>query len=65
VSQSGSTTTYTYDSNGNFAGDGTKTYEWDAENRLTAVKQGVTTLASFTYDGQGRRAQKMRNTCVY
>jgi len=57
--QSGSTTTYTYDANGNLAGDGTRTFEWDAENRLTAVKQGGTTLASFTYDGRGRRAQKI------
>jgi len=59
VSQSGSTTTYTYDANGNLAGDGTRTFEWDAENRLTAVKQGGTTLASFSYDGKGRRAQKI------
>jgi RHS repeat-associated protein len=34
------------------------TYEWDAENRLEAVKQGGNTLASFTYDGHGRRATK-------
>ena len=34
-------------------------YEWDAENRLVAVKQGRTTLASFVYDGKGRRAQKI------
>ena len=58
VSESGSTTNYTYDLNGNLTGDGTKTYEWDAENRLTAVKQGATTLASFASDGQGRRSQK-------
>jgi RHS repeat-associated protein len=58
VSSSGSTTTYTYDANGNVTGDGTKTFEWDAENRLTTVKQGATTLASFVYDGQGRRVQK-------
>src|SRR6266542_3606979 len=51
--------TYTYDANGNLAGDGTRTFEWDAENRLTAVKQGGTTLASFSYDGKGRRAQKI------
>ena len=31
---------------------------WDAENRLTEVRQGATTLASFSYDGLGRRAQK-------
>jgi RHS repeat-associated protein len=32
--------------------------EWDAENRLLAVKQGGNTLASFTYDASGRRATK-------
>jgi len=59
VTESGSTTSYTYDLNGNHSGDGTKTLEWDAENRLTAVKQGGATLASFIYDGQGRRFQKL------
>jgi len=32
---------------------------WDAENRLTEVRQGPTTLASFVYDGRGRRQQKV------
>jgi RHS repeat-associated protein len=35
--------------------------EWDAENRLLAVKQGGSPLASFTYDGAGRRATKTAN----
>lgn len=59
VKESGSTTSYTYDLNGNLTSDGTKTYEWDAENRLTAVKQGTTALASFTYDGLGQRRLKV------
>jgi RHS repeat-associated protein len=58
VTQTGPTKSFTYDLNGNLTGDGTKTYEWDAANRLTAVKQGGSTLASFTYDGNGRRATK-------
>jgi RHS repeat-associated protein len=62
VSGSGSTRTFTYDNNGNLAskveGAVTTTYEWDAENRLLAVKQGANTLASFSYDGSGRRATK-------
>jgi RHS repeat-associated protein len=58
VTQTGVTKIFTYDSNGNLTSDGTKTYEWDAENRLTAVKEGANTLASFTYDGKGRRATK-------
>ena len=58
VSQSGATGSYTYDANGSLTGDGTKTYQWDAENRLVAIIQGGTTLAAFSYDGKGRRAQK-------
>jgi YD repeat-containing protein len=46
------------DPNGNLTSDGTKTYQWDAENRLVAVLQGATTLASFAYDGKGKRATK-------
>jgi RHS repeat-associated protein len=59
VSESGSATSYTYDANGNLTSDGTKTYEWDAENRLTRVTQGGSELARFVYDGKGRRAQKI------
>ena len=47
---------FIYDDNGNLTSDGTKTYEWDAENRLVAVKQGGNTIASFVYDADGRRA---------
>jgi len=67
VSQSGTPTAFTYDANGNMTGDGTKTYEWDAENRLTLVCTGAcqagtdppNMLARFTYDGNGRRASKV------
>jgi RHS repeat-associated protein len=58
LTQTGATKSFTYDGNGNLTGDGTKTYEWDAGDRLVAVKQGVNTLASFTYDGARRRATK-------
>ncbi len=58
VSISGSSKTFTFDASGNVTGDGTRTFEWDAENRLLAVKQGITTLASFSYDGEGRRDTK-------
>jgi RHS repeat-associated protein len=40
-----------YDANGNLLNDGTRAYTWDARNRLT----GITGVASFTYDGIGRR----------
>ena len=30
--------TFTYDANGNLTSEGTRSFEWDAENRLVAVK---------------------------
>ncbi len=47
--------TYTYDADGNLTGNGTDTYAWNARNQLAAVKQGGTTIASFSYDPLGRR----------
>jgi RHS repeat-associated protein len=58
VSQAGTSKSFTYDANGNLTSDGTRTYEWDAADRLVTVKEGANTLASFTYDGSGRRATK-------
>ena len=46
------------DPNGNLTSDGTKTFQWDANNKPITVKQGGSTLASVTYDGSGRRASK-------
>jgi len=37
------------------------TYEWDAENRLTAINQG-TARTEFSYDGQGRRVKFVEKT---
>ena len=56
VSQSGSSKTLTYDANGNLTGDGTRTFEWDAENRLLAVNVG-TKRSEFAYDWAGRRVR--------
>jgi YD repeat-containing protein len=43
--------------------------EWDAANRLMAVKEAANMLASFTYDGAGRRSTKsaggVTNTYIY
>jgi RHS repeat-associated protein len=50
--------TPTYDGNGNLTFDGTLTYGYDAESRLTAVTQGATAVASYAYDAQGRRKLK-------
>ena len=46
--------TLTYDLNGNLLGDGPRTFEWDARNRLTAVNQG-THRTEFAYNGLGQR----------
>jgi YD repeat-containing protein len=56
VSVSGSSKTFTYDANGNLTADGSRTFEWDAENKLLAVNQGVL-RSEFTYDGRGRRVR--------
>ena len=47
---------YTYDAAGNLMNDGTHTYTYDAENRLTKVDAGNTAI--YTYDGEGHRASK-------
>lgn len=49
---------YLYDSNGNLTADPSRTYEWDAANRLTAINYpGLSTRTEFTYDGLGRRVK--------
>jgi RHS repeat-associated protein len=44
---------FTYDANGNLTSDGTTTYGYDIENRLTASSNG----AALSYDPLGRLAQ--------
>lgn len=39
--------------------DGTKTYFWNALNQLVEVKEDTTTIATFEYDGGGRRTEKV------
>jgi RHS repeat-associated protein len=58
VSVSGSSKSFTYDANGNMTGDGTRSFEWDAENRLVKVTENSTEIASFSYDAFGRRSTK-------
>jgi RHS repeat-associated protein len=54
----GNTTTYSYDADGQQTGQGTKTFTYDLAGRLTQVADGATTLASYTYDGDGNRLTK-------
>lgn len=46
------------DANGDLTSDGTKTCYRNALNQLVEVKQSTTTLATFEYDGGGRRTEK-------
>ena len=48
---------FTYDANGNVTADSTRTYAWDAENRLIRVsfKGQPARNTSFRYDGMSRR----------
>jgi RHS repeat-associated protein len=56
--QAGATQSFTYDPNGNLWTQGTRTYEWDAENRLLRALNGGTEIARFVYDALGRRQEK-------
>jgi RHS repeat-associated protein len=53
--------THTYDANGNLTSDGTRTYTYDAADRLKTVTQGGTTT-TFAYDGLGRRLKQTVGT---
>jgi RHS repeat-associated protein len=54
-----STGASSYDANGNRIAQGTKTYEWDAADRLVRVLDDGIEIARFAYDGGGRRVQKI------
>ena len=61
------TATPTYDKNGNPTSDGTITYRWDAENRLTGATVpgaagAAATTASYSYDAHHRRVKKTVGT---
>ncbi len=47
---------YSYDASGNLLNDGTHSYAYDAENRITTVDNGAT--ASYVYDAGGQRVRK-------
>jgi RHS repeat-associated protein len=51
----GTSSSPSYDLNGNMASDGTNSYAWDAENRLIEiVYPGSGNNSQFAYDGRGR-----------
>jgi RHS repeat-associated protein len=50
--------TLTYDANGNLISDGTRNFQWDAENRLVSVTITATGhVSQFGYDEFGRRVE--------
>jgi RHS repeat-associated protein len=51
---SNQTTTYSYDHNGNQTAAGTRTFTYDAANRLATTTSGATT-DTYTYDGDNNR----------
>ena len=54
---------YAYDSNGNLLSDGSKTYQWDAANRLVGIGYvGNSDHTQMTYDGAGRRVAIVEST---
>jgi RHS repeat-associated protein len=65
--------TPTYDGNGDLTYDGSYTYCYDAESRLTGILSSGTcaspgtTVASYAYDAQGRRKSKIvgSTTTIY
>jgi RHS repeat-associated protein len=65
TSQSGATNrTLSYDLNGNLTNDGsTRTYEWDAANRLVAINYaGTNQRSEFSYDGLNRCIKSVEKT---
>jgi RHS repeat-associated protein len=49
---------YSYDNNGNITSDGTRTFTYNLNNRLSKVSEGATTIAEYGYHGQNRRVFK-------
>lgn len=44
---------FSYDANGNITNDGSNTYSWDAENRLTRMSSGTGKVINFEFAGNG------------
>jgi RHS repeat-associated protein len=57
-------TSFAFDANGNLTNDGTYTYTYDSRNHLNQINRfghGGKVVASFGYDGLGRRQTKVVN----
>jgi RHS repeat-associated protein len=59
----GASQSFTYDANGNMTSDGTRTFTWDAENRLLQITYpGTGNSTQFAYDGLGKCVQIVETT---
>jgi hypothetical protein len=59
----GSTMNLTFDLNGNMTSDGTNSYSWDAENRMTKITySGTNNFSTFVYDGLSRNVSIVETT---
>lgn len=59
VTNSGVTSTQTYDASGNLTSDGVHNYQYDAENRIAKVDAGTANEASYFYDARNWRVKKV------
>jgi RHS repeat-associated protein len=56
----------TYDNNGNLTGDGTATYTWDYENRLTqSTRNSLSVTYAYDHDEERVRQANATTTTVY
>lgn len=58
ITTNGASVIKTHDTDGNLIADGTFTYEWDSENRLSRVFENGNQIADYFYDYRGRRVEK-------
>jgi RHS repeat-associated protein len=56
VTNTGTSQTLVDDANGNLTSDGTRSFTWDAEDRLISVTSG-SHVSTFAYDGLNRRVE--------
>ena len=61
VDATGAETSFTFDDNGNMVSDASRTFEWDARNRLTAINAGSNRV-EFTFDGMSRAVLRIEKT---
>jgi len=59
------TSGFTYDAAGDMTADGSCSYTWDAEGRLTSVGGTGCSAASYTYNALGQRVEKLVGSSTY